>query len=73
MFYMPVLVCLAFAVFFYRAAEFEDESTWIWCGLSVLISALTMFWLHWGWLGIILGQIGLLVGIAFLRMWRSRL
>jgi hypothetical protein len=73
MFYMSVLVCLAFAVFFYRAAEFEDESTWIWCGLSVLISALTMFWLHWGWLGIILGQIGLLVGIAFLRMWRSRL
>jgi hypothetical protein len=48
--YLPLIVCLAFAVFFYRSAEVEDESTWIWCGLSILISALTLFWLHWGWL-----------------------
>ena len=70
--YLPILVCLACAVFFYRAAEFEDESTWIWCGLSILISALTLFWLHCGWLGIILGQFGILIGIAGLRIWRDR-
>ena len=70
--YLLILVGLACAVFFYRAAEFEDESTWVWSGLSVLIFALTMFWLHCGWLGILLGQIGLFVGITFFRMWRSR-
>jgi hypothetical protein len=70
--YLPLIVCLAFAVFFYRAAEVEDESTWIWCGLSILISALTLFWLHWGWLGIILGQFGILAGIVCLRIWRDR-
>lgn len=50
--YLQILVMLAFAIFFYRSADSEDESTWVWCGLSLVISALTMFWLHWGWLGI---------------------
>ena len=70
--YTLILVLLAFAVFFSRAAELEDESTWIWCGLSLLISVLTMFWLNCGWLGIILGQFGLFIGIAAFRMWRNR-
>jgi hypothetical protein len=69
--YLPILIIVAFAIFFYRTAEFEDESTWIWCGLSVLISALTIFWLHRGWLGIIFGQAGLFIGITIFRILRK--
>jgi hypothetical protein len=66
--YLLILIIIAYAVFFYRAAEFENESTLIWCGLSVTISAVTFFWLHCGWLGISLGQIGLFVGITIVRI-----
>lgn len=72
MFYLTILICLGCALFLHRAAEFEDESTLIWTGLSVLISALALFWLHCGWLGILLGQFGLFAGITALRLWRSR-
>jgi hypothetical protein len=51
-----------------RAAEFENESTLLWAGLSVLISATTFFYFRWGILGIVLGQAGLLLGIALFRM-----
>src|SRR5665213_3306880 len=62
--YFSILIIATCAIFFYRAAEFEDESTLIWCGLSVTISVATFFWLHWSWLGIILGQVALYVGIT---------
>jgi hypothetical protein len=69
--YLPILIIIAFVIFFCRAAEFEDESTLIWGGLSVAISAVTFFWLHCGWLGISLGQIGLFVGITIFRILRK--
>jgi hypothetical protein len=69
--YLLIAVCVVFAIFFYRAAELEDESGWIWCSLSVVISALTLFFLHWGWLGYFLGQVGLFVGITIFRMLRK--
>lgn len=71
MFYWTILIIIAFAIFFYGAAESENESTLIWCGLSVAISALTIFWLHWGWLGIISGQVALFAGITIFRMLRK--
>jgi hypothetical protein len=61
---------VVFAVFFYRAAESEKESGLLWCGLSVLISLAAMFLLPWGWLGILLGQVGLFAGITIFRMVR---
>jgi len=70
--YLQILVMLAFAIFFYRAADSEGESTWVWCCLSLLISALTLFWLHWGWLGIFSGQLALFVGVTFFRMRRKK-
>ena len=70
--YLPIVIIIAFAVFYHRAAEFENESTLLWAGLSVLISATTFFYFRWGILGTMLGQAGLLLGIAFFRMWRSR-
>jgi hypothetical protein len=71
--YLQILAIIVFAIFFYRAAELESENEtgWIWWVLSVLISSLTIFWLHWGWLGIISGQIALFVGITLFRIWRN--
>jgi hypothetical protein len=69
--YLPILIIICFAIFYHRAAEFENESTLIWSGLSVLISVLTIFWLHWGWLGIIFGQVALFVGITIFRILRK--
>jgi hypothetical protein len=69
--YTQILVALAFAIFFYRAAEMDDEPTWIWWVLSLLISALTIFWLHWSWFGIILSQVGLFAGITIFRVLRK--
>jgi hypothetical protein len=70
--YLTILIIIAFVIFFCRAAEFEDESTLIWGGLSVTISAVTFFWLHCGWLGISLGQAGLFVGITIFRILRKQ-
>lgn len=68
--YLPIMMVIAFAVFYYRAAEAEKESNLLWCGLSVLISIATMCLLPWGWLGILLGQVGLFAGITIFRMMR---
>lgn len=70
--YLPILVMVACAIFFYRAAESEDESTWVWCGLSILISVLAIFWRHWGWPGMIAAQVALFVGVTLFRMLRKK-
>ena len=41
--YLPFLIIVACAIFFHRAAEFENESSLLWTGLSVVISVLTWF------------------------------
>ena len=69
--YLLILVIVVCAVFFHRAAEFENESGLFWSGLSVLVSALVVFLFHAGWLGILLGQIGLFIGIGVFRMFRK--
>jgi hypothetical protein len=69
--YLTILLIAAFGAFYYRAAEFENESTFIWCGLSVLISVLTIFWLHWGLLAMIFCQILLFAGITIFRVLRK--
>ena len=69
--YFAILVTAIGAVFFYRAAEFENESRLLWCGLSIVISLATLFYLHWGWLGALLGQFGLFVGITAFRVLRK--
>jgi len=69
--YLLIVVIVVCAVFFHRAAEIENESGLLWSGLSVLISALVLFLFHAGWLGILLGQAGLLIGIGVFRMVRK--
>jgi hypothetical protein len=69
--YFTFLLIGVCAAFFYRAAEFENESRLLWCGLSIVISLAALFYLHWGWLGIVLGQVGLFAGIAIFRTTRK--
>ena len=69
--YLSILMMVACAVFFHRAAEFENESSLVWTGLSVMISAVTLFVLGWGWMGCLLGQAGLLLGITIVRVLRK--
>jgi len=70
--YLTILIIIAYVIFFCRAAEFEDESTLIWGGLSVTISAVAFFGLGCGWLGISIGQVGLFIGITIFRMLRKQ-
>jgi hypothetical protein len=69
--YLTILIIGCFGAFYYRAAQFENESALLWCGLSLLISVLTVFWLRWGLPGLILSQIGLFAGITIFRMLRK--
>jgi hypothetical protein len=62
---------VVFAIFFYRAGEFEDAPGLLWAALSVLVSVLVLRWLRWGMLGLLLGQAGLFVGIAAYRVIRK--
>jgi hypothetical protein len=48
--YLAILMIVACAIFFHRAAEFENESSVVWTGLPVVISVTTLFVFHWGWL-----------------------
>jgi len=71
MYYLTIAIILASAIFFFRAAEIEDESGFLWATLSILISAVTWFVFGWGWLGGLLGQAGLFAGITIFRMLRK--
>lgn len=66
-YYWPILVVAAFAVFFYRAAEHEGAWGVLWGGLSVVISVAALWWLHWGFWGVIAGQAALYVAIGLCR------
>jgi len=50
--YLPILMMVACAIFFHRAAEFENESSLMWTGLSVVISVMTLFVFRWGLAGL---------------------
>ena len=69
--YFTILLIALCAAFFYRAAEIENESGLLWCGLSLVISLAVLFFFHWGLLGIVLGQVGLFAGITLFRVTRK--
>jgi hypothetical protein len=66
------VLMIAMAVFYYRAAEFEDGPGLLWAGLSVAISLFTWQVLHFRWVGMLLGQAALLAGITAYRVWRDK-
>jgi hypothetical protein len=63
--YLSIVLTVVCAIFYYRAAEFENEPGILWCGLSVLISAVTLLFFKWGWLGHLLGQVGFFSALQF--------
>ncbi len=66
------LLMIGFAIFYYRAGEFDDCPGLLWAALSLAISLLILKWLHWGLLGIILGQFLLFIGIGVFRVIRDK-
>jgi hypothetical protein len=66
-----LVVLLASAIFFYRAADLDNNSGVLWATLSVVVSVLVWFGLGWGVIGIIVSQVGLLVCIGIVRVVRK--
>ncbi len=69
--YTSIAFVIVFAVLYYRAAESEDGPALLWTTLSVMLSLATLFYLGWGWLGSLLVQGGLFLGIAVFRAFRK--
>jgi hypothetical protein len=65
------VLMIVFAIFFYRAGEFEGSSGLLWAILSVVISVVAWRVFRWGILGILMAQIGLFIGITVFRMLRK--
>jgi hypothetical protein len=65
------ILIAACAVFFYRAGEFDGGPSVLWALLSILISAFVWRMFHWGWLGILAGQLALFAGITIVRASRK--
>ena len=65
------LLMVVFAIFFYRAGEFDGGPGLLWAALSAVISFLIWQWLGWGLLAMILGQVGLFVAIGVFRVIRK--
>ena len=68
MYSFDLLVLLASAVFYYRAAQFEDAPALLWSGLSVLTFLITWMVLSWGMIGSIAGQVALFLLITITRV-----
>ena len=60
------LFLIAFAVFYYKAADMADSSKTLWTGSSIIVS-LAVRLLAWGLLGLILSQAILFFAIAAVR------
>lgn len=69
--YFSILLVSVSAAFFYAGAVIEQKHPLIWCAPSLLISALMMFVLHWGFVEILLGQAGLFAAITLFRVTRK--
>jgi hypothetical protein len=66
------VMLLACAAVYYKAAEMEGSSGFLWSALSVVVFILTWIVLSWGWLGCLLGQVGLFAGITLVKMLRRQ-
>ena len=67
--FVLLLVC---AVFYYKAADVEDASPFLWSGLSVLVFLVTWRLCGWRLPGNLLGQALLFGAITAVRVLRDR-
>jgi hypothetical protein len=65
------LLMVVFAIFWYRAGEFDGGPGLVSAALSAAISFVIWQWLHCGSLVMILGQVCLFVGIGVFRVVRK--
>jgi len=65
--YAGIAAAIASAAFWTKGATIEGISPLVWVGASLIVSALTMLVLHQGWVGVLLGQVGLLAAITLFR------
>jgi hypothetical protein len=66
-----LILLLACAAGFYKAADFENSSAILWSGLSLVVFCFTWFVIGWGIPGNLFGQLLLLGGITLGRVWRD--
>jgi len=68
-----VFLMATFATLFYKAAEMENKSPWLWVPLSLAMYFVTAWLLGLGWLGCIVWQVLLWAVIAVLRaIWAAK-
>jgi len=63
---LDTILIIVFAVFFYKAAEREGASRFLWTCLSIIVSLSSRI-LSLGLIGLILGQVALFFGIGIVR------
>jgi uncharacterized membrane protein YjjB (DUF3815 family) len=68
--YLTLFLMIAAAIFYYRLGEHEYGRGFATALASVAVSLLTQVLLHWGWLGFVLGQFGVLAGLTWYNMRR---
>ena len=66
--YLDLIVIAVCAIAFYRAGRMEHSWGLLWAALSIAISMLILFVLHWGTLTVFAGQAALFVAITLWRM-----
>jgi hypothetical protein len=65
------ILIIACALFFFRAGEFDGGPGVLWAVISVLISLLVWRVFRLGFIGILVGQLVLFVGITLVRTARK--
>ena len=70
--YTTILLIVCCAVFYYRVGEFECGSGGWLALLSLALWAVGIFALHFGWLGNLLLQAGLFLGLTIRNMTRQK-
>ena len=68
---LDTILIIAFAVFFYKAADYENASKILWAGLSIIVSLLSRIF-GFRLIGLISGQVVLFFAIAVIRSIFSR-
>ena len=61
-----------FATFWFKGADMDKVNPLYYLGPSLIVSALAIFAVKQGWLGVVLGQIALLVAITVIRALRDK-
>ena len=68
---LEFVLLLAFAGFWYKAADIENAPPLLWSGMATLVYLITWRVFHFGFPGNLAGQLALLAGITLYQVLRS--